>query len=231
MKFSRNQIIIAALFIVIVLGIGIYFFTRSSPATTSSTPATNPVQVPISTPREPLAKVEPPSVVNFPSYAVATFKDGRQMLSVPRELTTQEPFSSAINRNRLGLANLNSKVYFTFNPKINAVEFVNGNFNNFSILNIKDAEYWFFSLTNLDGTESLFYSLPDFAKQTKITEFPAFRIVSVESLDTTIKITVNTAQRGEMLEIYNLDFSSASVIPNPENTLLPLTQPVVTLQK
>lgn len=231
MKFSRNQTIIAVLIIVLIAGIGIYFFTRNgaNSSSTSNNPITNPS--PISTPATPLAKVEPPSTVDFTNYKVATLKDGRQMLSVPRELTTREPFASAITRNKIGSSLLNSKVYFTLNPITNGLEFVNGNFNNFALLNIKNVEYWFFSVTNQDGTESLFYSLPDFVKLTNIDEFPPFTIVNIQSLPTSIKVTVNTAQRGEKLEVYNLDFSSAGVIPNPENTLLPLTQPVITLQK
>jgi hypothetical protein len=228
MKLSRNQIIIAALIIVLIGGISIYFFTRNN-SSTSNNPTTNPI--PISTPTTPLAKVEPPSTVDFTSYKVTTLKDGRQMLLVPRELTSREPFASAINRNRIGSTNLNTEVYFTFNPTTNGVEFVNGNLDNFALLNINNVEYWFFSLSNQDGTNSVFYSLSDFVKQTEITEFPAFTIVNIQSLPTSIKVTVNTAQRGEKLEVYNLDFSLAGVIPNPENTLLPLTQPVVTLQK
>jgi hypothetical protein len=229
MKFSRNQIIIAALIIVLIAGIGIYFFTRNNSSTASNNPNTN--QNTVSIPSTPLAKVEPPSTVDFTSYKVATLKDGRQMLLVPKELTTREPFASAITRNKIGSSSLNSKVYFTFNPTTSGVEFVNGYLNNFALLNIKNSEYWFFSLTNQDGTESLFYSLPDFSKQTKITEFPSFAIVNIQSLPTLVKVTANTAQRGEKLEVYNIDFTSAGVISNSETKFEPLIQPIVTLQK
>jgi hypothetical protein len=50
-------------------------------------------------------------------------------------------------------------------------------------------------------------------------------------LPTLVKVTANTAQRGEKLEVYNIDFTSAGVISNSETKFEPLIQPIVTLQK
>jgi hypothetical protein len=229
MKFSRNQIIIAALIIVLIAGIGIYFFTRNNSSTTINNPATN--QSTVSTPTTPLAKVEPPLAVDFTSYKVATLKDGRQLLLISKELTTREPFATAIRVNPDGRRILPEKVYFIYNTENGKTDFLGGNLNNFSLLNINKTEYWVYSLINNDGTAEVFFSLTDFKGQKKIVEIPPFRIIRMDQIGSLIKVTVNTAQRGEKLEVYNIDFSNVDLSRINPGSNFDNIQPIVTLQK
>ena len=232
-RIPRFILILIVLGLVIVLGLLYYFFGRNTTQvsnlnTLENAPTSNATQTYTST----LSKVEPAAPVSFTEYKTLDVPDGNQVLSVPRELLTREPFATAVKNNSAEGTVFNSNDLFIYNPKDSSVKFLGVNISHLDFITIQNKEAWIFTLSNLDGTEEMFYSLPNFERQRLVQDFPTFPITKWNKISQTkVEVTVNQSQRGELLVKYTIDFNAAEFNTDRPDRDLTDKPPIVTSQK
>lgn len=155
-----------------------------------------------------LSKVQPANTISFEEYKILDLSDGRQLLSIPKALLTREPFASAVNRYKSNQTIFRPRSLFFYNPANKEVTFLGSNLANLVVLKVKNVDYWVFSSYNTDCTQGVFYSLPNFLKQRRVKDFKDFSIISFSLAGSILEVTVNKAQRGEVLEKYSIDFTN-----------------------
>lgn len=227
-KWPFAAIIIALL---LVTGLGYYLFTNqtatqnnvsnltnnsnntnvNSPSSTTintsnSTSVQNSVQPDYT---DFVSSVKPASQVNLNQYKTIDFADGTSLLVIPKEIVTREPFNTAfkkvVSTSRV-LAR--DKLFFIYNPSLESVSFLGVSLANLETISVQNKEYWVFSILGTDGGEEVYYSLPNFAQQTRLEELEVFPITEFKKVNpSVVEIIVNTAQRDERLVKYNLNFT------------------------
>ncbi len=238
-KFYIPKWLLAAFTILVVVLVVLiyYFFTQgnSSQGSVVNSTSNNPSRFSNEVEQkyiDAVEKVKPPSQIEVNSYKVLDFADGKQLLSIPKELVTREPFATAYNKAALPKSLLRNKLLFIYNPSLDEVIFTTINLVNLNTVLVENKEYWVFSVAEIDGSERVYYSLPNFGRQRVVKELQAYPITEFKKLNSTnLQITVNTAQRGERLIKYNIDFTNIQFTTSTVDAEFTDKPPVVTVIK
>jgi hypothetical protein len=240
--YIPKWLIIAAITIILlIIGLVYYFFNTqnsnqngNSNLTNNNVSNTNQIQNTVEPDYTDLvSKVQPASKVSFSQYKTLSFADGTELITIPKELVTREPFKTAFNKSvESPDVTIRDKLLFIYNPSLDSIIFTGTNLVNLETVLVNGKEYWVFSIANIDGTEKIYYSLPNFARQRLVKELPFLPITQFNKINNSnVQVIFNQSQRGENLVKYNIDFAQMQFTTDTTNAEFTDKPPAVTVVK